>query len=340
MNNDDIRHKINVRNQTLILVEGDHEKSVVLWMFLRCFPDMNIPYENVHVYGGKIYDLFDSIEDEYGDTVWDSNGEEIDIPYLISKREEIMPPLDKRNYSNILLIFDYECQDVKFSAEKIDKMQRHFCSPTDDGILYINYPMIEAYKDMSEIPDVEYHKKKYVELGEPGIIYKNKVKDISVLAKYIGVYDRLVQYCRKCHVSDDKCNNVVDKLLALKNDDNLGEALIRLEDFSDNVKDNMLHYVCSLLKKYVPPDMSYWERLRELLIVVASQNISKGYMLQQRNDDIQPVKRQMYEELNFSEILSVQNSCSCKLSSNFVWVLSTCMCILGEYKFFWKNSRE
>ena len=239
--------------------------------------------------------------------------------------------------ARIQVIFDYECQDPKFSVDKIMRMQRHFCSPTDDGILYINYPMIEAYKDMSEIPDAEYYKKKLTGIDKPGVFYKNQVKTISALEKYLGAYDKAIKYCRKYYLSEEICIETADKLLSLKNDADLKDELVKLECFSEELRENMQHYMCNLIKQYVPENMSYWDRLRELFVIVASQNISKGYMLQQRSDDIHQVTRQMYEDLNYAEILSVQNSCSCRGLPNYVWVLSTCMCILGEYKFFWKK---
>lgn len=337
MNNDLENGERILRNQTLIVVEGDHERSVVLRMFFRCFPDMNIPYDNVHVFGTKIYVLYDEIEGLYGDGIWETDDEDIDIPLLISKREKIVPALDKRNFSNIFLIFDYERQDSKFSVEKISRLQRHFCSPTDDGILFINYPMIEAYKDMAVIPDDDYYTKKYEAIKQPGSFYKCQVREMSFLEKYIDVYDRVLKFCNK--ISDDGNQAAVaDKILSLTIDSNLEKELLHLAGLSNDTKKNAKYYLGNLLKENVSAGSTYWSELRRLLIIIAAQNIGKAYMLQQGCDVAIPVNNDMYYELDYTRILSIQNHCSCELTSKYVWVLSTCMCILGEYKFFWKTA--
>lgn len=55
-----------------------------------------------------------------------------------------------------MLIFDYELQDNRFSPERLEEMQRYFNESTDNGKLYVNYPMVEACKHFLKMPDVEY----------------------------------------------------------------------------------------------------------------------------------------------------------------------------------------
>lgn len=59
-------------------------------------------------------------------------------------------------YTDILLVFDFDPQDPYFDPEHIHLMQRCFCESSDMGKLYLNYPMVEAFYHMSQIPNEAY----------------------------------------------------------------------------------------------------------------------------------------------------------------------------------------
>ena len=59
-------------------------------------------------------------------------------------------------YSDILLIFDLDPQDPAFTADKILEMVSFFVESSDMGKLYLNYPMVEAFYHMKDIPDAAY----------------------------------------------------------------------------------------------------------------------------------------------------------------------------------------
>ncbi|MDY5577675.1 MAG: hypothetical protein SPF70_09470 [Lachnospiraceae bacterium] len=63
-------------------------------------------------------------------------------------------------------------------------MQRYFCDSADVGKLYINYPMLESYQHLEQIPDNEYENRQISVTLQPGVQYKNKVKD-TVVAKSV-----------------------------------------------------------------------------------------------------------------------------------------------------------
>lgn len=54
------------RSQTLLIVEGNHERNKLFWLIFRCFPEMNIEMDNVWIYGTNIYLLYEDIVKEYG----------------------------------------------------------------------------------------------------------------------------------------------------------------------------------------------------------------------------------------------------------------------------------
>lgn len=119
-----------VRNQTLLIVEGNHEKNTLFWLLMKCFPEMKIEMQNVWIYGTNIYCLYDDIVKEYEEEWYD---EDVDLPFIISKKENKCPICYKNDFTNIILVFDYERQDTYFSEDKIVKMQTYFSDAADVG---------------------------------------------------------------------------------------------------------------------------------------------------------------------------------------------------------------
>ncbi len=70
---------------------------------------------------------------------------DVDLPVLLSRKYPELKGFRKVNFKNILLCFDYDCHDPFYSPEKLNAMQKLFSDPTDNGKLYLNYPMLESY---------------------------------------------------------------------------------------------------------------------------------------------------------------------------------------------------
>ena len=106
------------RSQTLLIVEGNHEKNDLFWLIFKSFPELNIDMENVWIYGTNIYQLYDDIEKEYGDN-WDEEYVDIDLPYVVSRKKTPNNLRYKNDFTNIILVFDYERHDTFFQKEKL-----------------------------------------------------------------------------------------------------------------------------------------------------------------------------------------------------------------------------
>lgn len=143
------------RNQTLLIVEGHREKDRLFFLLLKAFPEMSINRDDIHIYGTNIYQLYRDIAAEYGSD-WEEAGEEVDLPFVFSKKKNMPHLLYKDDFTNIILIFDYERQDTYFSEHKIHCMQKIFSDMTDMGQLYINYPMLESFLHLKTVPDANY----------------------------------------------------------------------------------------------------------------------------------------------------------------------------------------
>lgn len=163
------------RGQTLFIVEGHHEKNELFKLIIEVFPELSITEENIHIFGTNIYQLYQKIQEEYGEE-WDDD--DVDLPFVLNQSdpERFESIGRKRNYKNIFLIFDYEAQDPNFSIYKIQRLQKYFSDVTNNGQLYINYPMVESYFDLEINNDLQFLNK-YLNKIVTGKEYKASVKN-------------------------------------------------------------------------------------------------------------------------------------------------------------------
>ena len=103
------------RKRHLIIVEGNHEKNELINELLMCFPKIDIKMEDVIIYGTNIYMLYQDIENAYPRNWWE---QDIDLPMIVSQKKQ-MATLYKTDFTNILIVFDYERHDPNFSEDKI-----------------------------------------------------------------------------------------------------------------------------------------------------------------------------------------------------------------------------
>lgn len=91
------------------------------------------------------------------------------------------------DYSDILLVFDFGRQDNRFSHERLATMLKHFSESTDEGKLYINYPMVEACRHFAYLPDGGFFARRvavedtarYKEIVSEESRYQSFVRDFS-----------------------------------------------------------------------------------------------------------------------------------------------------------------
>ncbi len=333
------------RNQTLIVVEGKLEKNNILKSLFRCFPEIPIRIENVHVYESDIYDLYHAIEEEYG-ALWFEENMEVDIPYLVSKRFDIVPSLEKRNFTNIILMFDYEHHDNFYSDEKIMKMQKHFSSVEDEGLLYINYPMIESLYHYKSFPDNEYLFRSIPVTCKPGSAYKNEVQEESCILEYMNLYSKLVDMLKaKINLSDQIIEEGASALLSAGTDEGLEKEIEKFTNqthLSEKNKNNLKFSIRNLLsrQKYIEQGISYWEDIRTYIGQIVQDNIIKADSIQKETEDNETTVKEKYYAIDWASVLEKQNKLSTDSVNGIIMVLCTCITFLGEYKFYWKLSSD
>lgn len=135
--------------KTLVLVEGA-KTDVNLMKKLFDIYHISDNHEIIS-YNTNIYTL-------YKEMFENKDPSTIDLLQLLKEKEF---DTDKRkildvNYSDIILIFDFDPQDNLFTSNKIVEMLEYFKESSDMGKLYINYPMVESFYHMKSIPDFEF----------------------------------------------------------------------------------------------------------------------------------------------------------------------------------------
>lgn len=136
------------KRKMLLIVEGE-KQEVALFRAMFASYELDYDYE-IFPYRTNIYELYERMF---------ADAEEDDLSLLGVLKERARADeawLFDQDYSDILLVFDYEPQDNRFSPERLKRMQAYFDESTDNGKLYVNYPMVEACKHFDQLPDYGY----------------------------------------------------------------------------------------------------------------------------------------------------------------------------------------
>ena len=325
------------RSRSLLIVEGKHERDELFWLIFKCFPEMNIDIDDVWIYGTNIYRLYEDIVKEYGNE-WAKDEIDVDLPFVISKKEHPEIVYYRNDFTNIILVFDYERHDPAFSEEKILEMQQCFSDSTDMGKLYLNYPMIESYLHLKSIPDDEYIDRKIPVSLQPGDKYKGMVRAESVIEKAVALphrIDDLLAGTRYRVIDTEKrneCCNAILKLTADELEEKLEEILhvVGDEDKEKTLKYQLKDWIIKI--GHACGNQTYWEYMRKVFQVIVDHNIRKAARIQNVNVNENDLRKQ-FEQLDLLEIISVQNTISRDVKNGFIWVLSTCVLLIPDYNF-------
>lgn len=169
---------------TLFVVEGPKTEPQFLESIKKCFfSDKNIEFITLPN-EGSIYQLFNEI----------SIDDDLDIfPLVKEKFSSTIPQLEniknRDEISDIYFFFDYDGHASKANDNTIIKMLELFCCETDNGKLYISYPMVEANRHISDNENFN----RTVFCVANGCDYKQIVNDSSSNKyKQVKKFDRTV----------------------------------------------------------------------------------------------------------------------------------------------------
>lgn len=191
----------------LIIVEGEKADFKLMENITDIF--LSLQYK-IWTYKTNIYDLYTRLTNGYEDELGDL--ELLDVLREKETDEEIKRILSQR-YTDILLIFDFDPHDPRYTKEKIMELKKYFCESTDRGKLYINYPMVEAFKHIISFDDINY-KDRIVTMEElQQGSYKSRVAKETTEANWMA-YDR-VKIQNIINLNLKKVNYILNKKFEL-----------------------------------------------------------------------------------------------------------------------------
>lgn len=138
------------KRKILVIVEGAKTDFNLMKRLLSIYGISDV--HHIVSYNTNIYTLYNQLPDDYEEY------DDIDLLQLLKEREqdESKRALLNQRYTDVLLVFDLDPQAPDFAPEKIIKMANYFTESTNMGKLYLNYPMVESFYHMSNIPDEKY----------------------------------------------------------------------------------------------------------------------------------------------------------------------------------------
>lgn len=199
-------NSVNKEKKVLLLVEGE---KLEVNLFNKIFQEYSLSLEyEIYPYKTNIYELYERMFEGFEKSL-----DELDL-LLVLRSKDPASKIFNEDFSDILLVFDYEPQDHRYSPDRIKLMMEYFCESTDNGKLYINYPMIESIKHFKSFPDEEYINRK-VELD----LIKNYKEIVGKEAKITDI-DKFTK-----NIFNEIINQNLKKSFFLLNNENLGEKV-------------------------------------------------------------------------------------------------------------------
>lgn len=174
----------------LFITEGETDEPNFIKKYLKkCIP--NVEY-NIYSYSTTIHTLAKLLFGKDNEI-----DEDLNIKNVLKENEtdKIKRSILENDYTDIILVFDFEphCDSPEFI--KVGKMLKYFKDSSDMGKLYINYPMMQSYRHLTNLPDNVFKDRKIYKVDAPKykdiVNNESKFKNINkynfpVLMKIIG----------------------------------------------------------------------------------------------------------------------------------------------------------
>ncbi|PWB14080.1 hypothetical protein DCO44_10995 [Acinetobacter sp. AM] len=91
----------------------------------------------------EVYQLYRQVIDEGADLL-----------LLLKDKNPSLSNISQDNISSIFLFFDFDCHATQAEDLKIKELLDHFDNETEEGKLFISYPMVEAFKYFTHCDDL------------------------------------------------------------------------------------------------------------------------------------------------------------------------------------------
>ncbi|MEK4444324.1 hypothetical protein [Niallia sp. FSL K6-0077] len=140
------------KSKVLLLVEGEKVEKDLFRHFYNLYGINNI---EIVAYKTHIYAFYNRLKKDYADMEGNIDFEFIDLPlflndYLNLDEKDL---LNETDFRDIILVFDFDPHDSQFDRQKLEILLENFSDSTGRGKLFLNYPMIESFKDINSLED-------------------------------------------------------------------------------------------------------------------------------------------------------------------------------------------
>lgn len=118
----------------------------------------NTEEQKICCFGYNIYELYKLMNE----SDFTENVISVIRTKMASRNDHSIPEdADISDFSEVFLFFDYDFQNKNLPLEELNKQVREmldfFSNETENGKLYINYPMVESIKCTNQLPDSNYY---------------------------------------------------------------------------------------------------------------------------------------------------------------------------------------
>lgn len=142
------------KEKTLFIFEGGSTEDIIVRKLEQNF--LGDRHAIKCVFDAEIYQLYRKIKED------DDSAFTVDIVSLLKERTtknaEILQDYNRDSFAYIYLFFDYDAHSSLANDENISEMLAFFNNETEEGKLFISYPMVEAirhYKDMDSFKSLK-----------------------------------------------------------------------------------------------------------------------------------------------------------------------------------------
>jgi hypothetical protein len=155
-------------NKVLFVFEGNKTEPSI-FNTLSKIHSFNIDDNFIFTFENCLYDLWKIIDDDpYLDVV------EV-IRERNKKNSEAMKGCNRSEISQVYLFFDLDSHDPKYTEKKVRELLDLFSNETENGAIFVSYPMVEALRHFNSAED--FYEKKVC--SKKNINYKRIVHEES-----------------------------------------------------------------------------------------------------------------------------------------------------------------
>lgn len=135
---------MSIKERILFILEGDRSERTIVSTLQKCLFPKGTFIECV--FDAEIYQLYQKLKDDDFAT---------DIVELLRSRtkanEEMLRPYTRDSFAYTYLFFDYDAHSTLADDKKLCELLDFFDNETEQGKLFISYPMIEALRHFRDM---------------------------------------------------------------------------------------------------------------------------------------------------------------------------------------------